>query len=204
MEEARWERQWMNCKNTYNHPLSRVRVRAHLQEFYCFCCHKCHRLLHKSLNNNTLQLYLEQLLTLQRYTPSKYAHRDSKKRTFYPTILLFFLHFCCLIPHFLPSAVTLVTAKNQNRCRMRALHVRTRNTHRIALAFFLSRWEQDEANTHLHQILTPPHRNIILTDRKTAVFCDLFPLWGFISPYTYRGTPISVWLSSFSLTAKAI
>ena len=36
-----------------------------------------------------------------------------------------------------------------------------------------------------------------------SVFRHFFPLWGNISPYTYRGTPISVQLSSFSLTAKA-
>ena len=137
MKSVLLQHQKINCKNIYNYSLSRVRVRAHSQEFYCFYCHKCHRLLHKSLNNNTLQPYFEQLLTFQRYTPSKYAHLDSEKQTFYPTILLFFLHFCCLIPHFLPSAVTLVTAKNQNRCRMRARYTYARET-LIALLLLFS------------------------------------------------------------------
>ena len=106
----------MNCKNTYNHPLSRVRARAHSQEFYCFCCHKCHRLLHKSLNNNTLQPYFKQLLTLRRYTPSKYAHRDSEKQTFYPSIfavypsffVALFLTFCPPLWHLWQQKIKIV------------------------------------------------------------------------------------------------
>ena len=140
----------MNCKNTYNHPLSRVRVRAHWQEFYTFCCHKCHRLLHKSLNNSILQSYLGRLLTIQRCTPSKYAHLDSEKQTFYPTILLFFLHFCCLIPHFLPSAVTLVTAKNQNRCRMRARYTYARETLIALLLLFSFLVGSKTKQTHIY------------------------------------------------------
>ena len=190
----------MNCENTYNHPLSRARVRAHSQEFYCFCCHKHHRPLHKPLKISILQHRLEHFLTHQRCTPSKYAHRDSEKQTFNPTILLFFLHF--LLPYSSLSALrcdTCDSKKSKSVQNVRALHVRTRNTHRIALAFFISRWEQDEANTHLHRILTPPHLNINPTYRKNCSFLRFIPSLGFYLPiYLQRHTNKRVALILFS------
>ena len=190
----------MNCKNTYNHPLSRVRIRAHSQEFYCFCCHKCHRLLHKSLNNSILQPYDKRFLTFQRCTLSNYMHRDSKKRTFYPTVLLFFLHF--LLPYSSLSALrcdTCDSKKSKSLQNARALHVRTRNTHRIALAFFISRWEEDEANTHLHRILTPTHCNTNTINRKNCSFLRFIPSLGLYLPiYLQRHANKRVALILFS------
>ena len=37
------------CENTCDLLLSRARIRAYVQEFFCFCCHKCHTLLRNPL-----------------------------------------------------------------------------------------------------------------------------------------------------------
>ena len=77
--------------NSRRIPLS---TRARVQEFYHFCCHKCHRLLCISLCCNTLRLSFEYILTDKRFNHSKSAYRNNEKHIFCPFLLrLFFIFF---------------------------------------------------------------------------------------------------------------
>ena len=71
----------MECENTYNPLFSRVRVRAYIQEFSCFCCHKCHR---RFIINSKPYDYADfvHLLTVWRYILSKSQCRILEKRVF--------------------------------------------------------------------------------------------------------------------------
>ena len=95
--------------NSSGIPLS---ARACIQEFYHFCCHKCHRLLPISLCSNTLQLGVRRILTNKWLNHSKSAYHNNEKHIF-ALPLTYFLHL------FSPC-VTLVTAKKRNCCSIRA------------------------------------------------------------------------------------
>ena len=77
--------------NSSGIPLS---TRACIQEFYHFCCHKCHRSLCISLFYNILRLYFEYILTDKRFNHSKSAYRNNEKHILCPFLLrLFFIFF---------------------------------------------------------------------------------------------------------------
>ena len=90
---------------------------ACIQEFYHFCCHKCHRLLCISLFYNTLRLSFEYILTDKRFNHSKSAYRNNEKHIFCPFLLrlffIFFSSFSLLVWH-------LWQQKNEIAVRMRA------------------------------------------------------------------------------------
>ena len=109
----------MECENTYNPSFSRVRVRAYIQEFLFFCCHKCHRFLCKQLETSLLSYPFERFLTVYQCIPSKSQCRTLEKCVF---LLSYLLHSPPYFPHLifptfpseLPLRVTLVTAKKHN------------------------------------------------------------------------------------------
>ena len=74
------------CEIAVESPLS---TRACKQEFYHFCCHKCHRLLPIFLCSNTLQPILRYILTDKWFKHSKSAYHNNEKHTFRPFLLLF-------------------------------------------------------------------------------------------------------------------
>ena len=170
-------------QKTYNHPLSRVRARAHSQEFYCFCCHKHHRLLHKPLNISILQHYLEQLLTSQRCPPSKYAHRDSEKQTFYPTILLFFLHF--LLPYSSLSALrcdTCDSKKSKSVQNARATRTHEKHSSHCSCFFHFSLGARRSKHTFTlnSDTSTSQYKPYI---QKKLQFSAIYSLFGVLSPH---------------------
>ena len=64
-------------------------TRARKQEFYHFCCLKCHRLLPIFLCSTTLQPILRYILTDKWFKHSKSAYHNNEKHTFRPFLLLF-------------------------------------------------------------------------------------------------------------------
>ena len=110
-----------------------------------------------------------------------------------------FLH---LFLHLFPPCVTLVTAKKLNRCwYARDTHAwDSFPSHRLfSLLFF-------EANTQKSsQSRILASRDSISNTRKEnhSLFCDFFPLWGNISPYTIGAHDGGAHHFPFSFTAKA-
>ena len=119
----------MECENTYNPPLSRGRVRAYIQEFLCFCCHKCHRFVCKQLENRLLSYFFERFLTVCQCIASKSQCRTLEKRDFPPSFLL---HFPPYFPHLSfrisPPCDTCDSKKTQLRLERACLRVRARNS----------------------------------------------------------------------------
>ena len=77
--------------------------RARIQEFYHFCCHKCHSLLCIFLFSNTLRTSFEYILTDKRFNYSETAYHNNEKHIFRPFLLLifsiFFSTFSLLVWH---------------------------------------------------------------------------------------------------------
>ena len=117
--------------------LARARTRA-VQEFYHFCCHKCHRPIHKTLIYKQLNKrhtnFNNTLVPMSQFLANK-----REKLTFYSFVFPYFL--ICFLSYFTPS-VTLVTAKKLNRCwKARATRTRESSTALIShLTFHLDRW----------------------------------------------------------------
>ena len=117
--------------------LARARTRA-VQEFYHFCCHKCHRPIHKTLIykqfNKRHTNFNNTLVPMSQFLANK-----REKLTFYSFVFPYFL--ICFLSYFTPS-VTLVTAKKLNRCwKARATRTRESSTALIShLTFHLDRW----------------------------------------------------------------
>ena len=65
------------CKNTYNLRVTRARIRD-IQEFLCFCCHKCHTVICIILFFRLLRDYLWYILTNKRFNRGKYAGEDNE------------------------------------------------------------------------------------------------------------------------------
>ena len=82
--------------NSSGIPLS---TRACIQEFYHFCCHKCHSFLCIFLYSNILRPYFEYILTNKRLNHSKSAYHNNEKHTFRPFLLLIFSTFSLLVWH---------------------------------------------------------------------------------------------------------
>ena len=80
--------------NSSGIPLS---ARACIQEFYHFCCHKCHRLLPISLCSNTLQLDVRRILTNKWLNHSKSAYHNNEKHIF--ALPLIYSTFSLLVWH---------------------------------------------------------------------------------------------------------
>ena len=119
----------MECENTYNPPFSRVRVRAYIQEFLFFCCHKCHRFICKQLETRLLSYFFERFLTVCQCISSKSQCRTLEKRDFPPSFLL---HYPPYFPPFpselLPPCDTCDSKKTQLRLERARLRVRARNS----------------------------------------------------------------------------
>ena len=96
--------------NSSGIPLS---TRACIQEFYHFCCHKCHSFLCIFLYSNILRPYFEYILTNKRLNHSKSAYHNNEKHTFRPFLLLIFSTFSLLVWH-------LWQQKKRNCCSIRA------------------------------------------------------------------------------------
>ncbi len=71
---------------------------------------------------------------------------------------------------------------------MRALRVRTRNAPPVILVFVLASFffGQSEATVTFPSFCYLYMAIEVMFAEKNAVFRDSFPLWGKISPYTYR------------------
>ena len=118
----------MECENTYNPPFSRVRVRAYIQEFLFFCCHKCHRFIYKCLEHRLLSYFFECFLTVNVYpqNPSAAPLKNA----------IFLLPFCCtphlIFPHLSfrtsPPCDTCDSKKTQLRLERARLRVRAKNS----------------------------------------------------------------------------
>ena len=108
---------------------------------------------------------------------------QQRKTLFSSFPLTGFLH---LFLHLFPPCVTLVTAKKLNRCwYARDTHAwDSFPSHRLfSLLFFADNTQKSSQSRILAS------RDSISNTRKEnhSLFCDFFPLWGNISPYTYRG-----------------
>ena len=115
------------CKNTYNLRNTRARVHA-VQEFLCFCCHKCHTIICIILFFKLLQEHLWYILTNKRFNRGKYAGEDKEIGHFF---FAFIVQNLVVFPPTFSPCVTLVTAKKQHRCwKARArtrMHARKRS-----------------------------------------------------------------------------
>ena len=123
----------MNCENTYKHTFSRARVRAHWQGVLSFCCHKCHRLLVKSLFSMLLWVVAEGNLTNGWDNRPKRTLNHREKHIFprcFFSISPNFLTFLSNLLRFSSLCVTLVTAKKQHCGWNARTHTRARETHR--------------------------------------------------------------------------
>ena len=91
------EKHKINRENTCSLYLSRVRAHT-LQEFFLFCCHKCHSLVCNLLESSALSLSLECVLTYVKNSTRWRVPKHFKKGDFYlcrqldllPILLLFF------------------------------------------------------------------------------------------------------------------
>ena len=96
------------------------------QEFYHFCCHKCHRFICKLLWYRVLLYAYGYILTVGVLVSSKFVI-SNRENTVFPFFL--FLHFCQLF-FLLPSLVWhLWQQKNNIAVGMRALRIRARKLH---------------------------------------------------------------------------
>ena len=121
----------MNCKNTYNLPLSRVRVRTHLQEFYHFCCHKCHSSFEKHYSS-AYCLSLAQILTDNKIYNSRRQGKSIKK------VLCCIVDAPFLTSHFSPECDTCDSKKTTSLLECAYVRVRERCNHfsPVALSLF--------------------------------------------------------------------
>ena len=92
------EKHKINRENTCSLYLSRVRAHT-LQEFFLFCCHKCHSLVCNSMEFSVLSLFWECVLTIAKISTRWRVPKYFKKGDFYlcgqldlsPIFLPFFL-----------------------------------------------------------------------------------------------------------------
>ena len=96
--KSRYEKRGVElCENTCNLLLSHARIRAYIQEFLCFCCHKCYTFLCNPLKYSGLWLVFVCILTFRRFTPRKIDETTEKNTLFAPSffhkILVFLSHF---------------------------------------------------------------------------------------------------------------
>ena len=132
----------MNRENIYKHTVSRARVRAHWQGVWSFCCHKCHRLLAKSLFFMLLWVIVEGNLTNGWDNRPKRTLNHREKHIF-PRCFFFdfpeFSHFSIeFTPIFLPLCDTCDSKKQHCGWNARA-HTRAREKRtEISPSFFLS------------------------------------------------------------------
>ena len=73
----------INCENTCNLFLSRVRAHTPLQEFFLFCCHKCHSIVFNLLEFSVLSLFWERVLTYAKIPTRWRVPKYFKKGDFY-------------------------------------------------------------------------------------------------------------------------
>ena len=174
----------MNCKNTYNHPLSRVRVRAHLQEFYHFCCHKCHSILIKhsiSTYCPFLKIYFNrwQILQLQKT-------RQKHQKIVLCSIVT--LHFFSIIP---PKCDTCDSKKTTSLLECAYVRVRERCNHFSPVALPLYTLSSSPRlvltlvclHRTVHRlILQYPHNISDSLQRKKCSFLQFFHSFGLYRP----------------------
>ena len=119
LQTTHQKQSFSKCENTYNHSLSRVRVRTHHRSFCLFAV--------TSVTANIVKHYIsdyyaspEHILTNTFYNPPQYHQKHLEK----PQVLAYF--FSVSKPYILPS-VTLVTAKNLHRCWKAHAYARMRD-----------------------------------------------------------------------------
>lgn len=127
----------MECENTYNPPFSRVR--AYIQEFLYFCCHKCHRFICKCIEHRFLPCFFECFLTVYQCISSKSQCRTLEKRDFPSSFLLHSSPYFPPFPSELPLRVTLVTAKKHNCGWNVRAYAYARETPRLSVLHFQNR-----------------------------------------------------------------
>ena len=83
------------------HPLARTRTRA-VQEFYCFCCHKCHTIFITYYISTHCNPY-RYILTFNWFLPSFFDRTKAKNRlfipSFFPDVRSFLPPFSSLVWH---------------------------------------------------------------------------------------------------------
>ena len=167
------------------HLLARVYAPAS-QEFLLFCCHKCHRLP----INHYISIYCAKhilILTIKTYKGWKFGKKSHRQTQFLSEIWADILPQISLI--FITS-VTLVTAKNQYRCWKARAYTRVRTMSKFPPLYLLpfSRdYPEWITNCTFWELGLSFHTYF---EVFSSLFRDFFTLWGYISPYTYRGLDI--------------
>ena len=116
----------MICKNTYNQPLSRVRVRAHITGVFVFLLSQVSQGICKWLYSRRLGI-LQTYFNRQKEEVPQIAMEGSAQIVLLCGLTPRFCSkfFLCFWDIFSPS-VTLVTAKNQHRCWKARAYIRAR------------------------------------------------------------------------------
>ena len=87
----------------------RARIREYVQEFLCFCCHKCHTFLGNPLKYSGLWCVFEGVLTFWRFHPQKNDGTTEKNTLFVPS---FFPKNIVFLPLFSPECDTCDSKKS--------------------------------------------------------------------------------------------
>jgi len=102
----------LNCENTYNNPLSRMRVRTHNRSFIIFAVTSVTELFVIRYNTRDYPVY-EMNFNKSRRVFLKKQRQGHRKMCILPPI---WVQYPPIFPHFFLPSVTLVTAKKQHRC----------------------------------------------------------------------------------------
>ena len=172
---------------TFLKTLLLTRAYAHAsQEFLLFCCHKCHR---KSINHHvsTHCVKHRHFLTIKTYRGWKFGKKSHHQTQFLSEIWADILPQISLI---FIARVPLVTAKNQHRCWKARAYTRVRKMSKFPPLFLLPfskdypKWTTIKAFWQLGLSFYTYFKIF------SSLFRDFFTLWGYFSPYTYRGQDI--------------
>ena len=163
--------------------LARTRTRA-VQRVLSFCCHKCHSTTQKTIINKQINKKKNTKNKKKKHPMYKFLANEREKQTFYSFVFAFFRPAFSPISH---QVWHLWQQKNKIAVERRALRAHERA---VALplfshpTFLIEHWR----NTTLRQynrILRTIDIKIYNFEKFLSLFCDFFPLWGCISPYTY-------------------
>ena len=114
------------CKNTYNQPLSRVRVRAHITGVFVFLLSQVSQNICKQLSSRQLGIS-QTYFNRQKEEVPQIALESSAQIVFLCGLTpRFYSTFFLVIGGVFSPSVTLVTAKNQHRCWKARAYIRAR------------------------------------------------------------------------------
>ena len=163
-KSANWKTGKLNCKNTYKTILSRVRARTHHRSFYFFAVTSVTRKLYFTgfqVIADTFWININNEVIQVGLVRCK-RYRKVRFSSFVSlNFRLFFVHLFLGVWHLWQQKHNIAVGRRAHA------RVRTRRPHTMICKVYIS------ISIHLQN--------------NMSVFRCFFPLWGNISPYTYRG-----------------